>query len=101
MRAVVAFCVLLIAVTSCGMAYAQPAPCAPKEAVFARLATGYGEGPAVTAMMPDALLEIWMSPETGTWTAIAILPQGLACIVASGTDFHLRPVVPRAKGAPT
>ena len=34
------------------------------------------------------MLELYASPETGTWTILVPLPNGLSCLVASGEAWE-------------
>ena len=68
---------------------AQHMPCAPRSIVVEELKTGYGEGPAGFGIQTSGqLIEIWAAPETGTWTVLMSLPNGSACVIASGTDWQ-------------
>ena len=33
------------------------------------------------------MVEVWTSPESGTFTVIITNPQGVSCVVAAGTDW--------------
>lgn len=66
--------------------------CAPRDAVVAKLASGFGEQPVATGMTDDGgQLEVWMSPKTGTFTVLVSRPDGSTCIVSSGGDFWAEP----------
>jgi hypothetical protein len=68
-------------------ARAQVLQCLPLDQAIAALATRYGEGPRIRAMMGgDDMLVITASP-AGTWTALIVEPDGKACMVASGEAF--------------
>lgn len=41
-----------------------------------------------------AMLEFWVNPSTGSWTLIAVTPQGMACPVASGNGAETYPAKP-------
>ena len=63
--------------------------CDKRDSIVAALGEKYGEtrrGGGLTA--PTAIVEIWASDETGTWTIITTNPQGLTCIMAVGTDWQ-------------
>ena len=36
-----------------------------------------------------AMVETFASLETGTWTIVVTPPEGLSCLVSSGTDFEV------------
>jgi hypothetical protein len=63
--------------------------CAQREAVIGRLADGYGETrQSVGLGSSNAVVEIYASPETGSWTITVTMPGGLTCLVASGQSFE-------------
>lgn len=33
------------------------------------------------------IVQLWMNDTTGTWTALSVSPQGMACIVADGQGY--------------
>lgn len=69
---------------------AAPAACALRDVLAARLETKYGEavlGRGLTA--EGAMVEIWASPGTGTWSIVVTSPAGLACLLGAGTDWSV------------
>jgi hypothetical protein len=73
-----------VAVTATG-ASAQSRACADREQVVARLAEQYGETLQSVGMNNDnAVLEIYASEDTGTWTILVTRPDGVACLIAAG-----------------
>ncbi|MDF0602342.1 hypothetical protein P1J78_16505 [Psychromarinibacter sp. C21-152] len=85
-------------------ALAQPGDgviCAEREVIVARLREDFGEGPTGGGVMSrDQLMEIWSSPETGSWTALMTFADGTSCIVGSGMNWHqgLPDTVPAGTG---
>lgn len=76
----------LIAATR--MAEAQ-ANCADHQTVVESLAETYGEtrqGLGIAAN--NAVLEIFASTESGTWTVTVTMPGGPTCLVASGVAWE-------------
>ena len=73
-----------------GHAFAQqPRKCADRDRVVERLATGYGETrQSIGLGANNAVIEVFASLETGTWTITVTTPQGLTCLVASGQAFE-------------
>ncbi len=69
---------------------AQAGPkCAPRDAVVTQLATRYGESrQSIGLGANNAMIEVFASTETGTWTILATRPSGVACIVAAGQAFE-------------
>ena len=59
--------------------------CAPREAVLAQLFETYGETRrGVGLAANNAMVELYASEDTGTWTIVVTSPGGLSCLVASG-----------------
>lgn len=70
-----------------GQAGAQPAPCFDRAMVAERLSDGYGETQFFVGELQDGLLEVWISERTGTWTLLLTTPNGLTCVLSSGTGW--------------
>lgn len=67
--------------------------CGVRDSLVARLAEKYGEQQTGAGLGgANAMLEVWTSPETGTWTILLTRPNGVSCIVAAGR--HWREVEP-------
>lgn len=63
--------------------------CAPRDTVVERLSGSYGEGLAAGGLRSaEQVLEVWASPETGTWTVLVTRADGVSCVMASGTNWH-------------
>lgn len=63
--------------------------CADRERVVARLADGYGETrQSIGLGANNAVVEVFASAETGTWTITVTAPGGMTCLVASGQAFE-------------
>ena len=66
--------------------------CAKREMVVERLKSHYSEslagGGLQASRTSQSVVEVWASEKTGTFTVILTTPEGLACIVATGTDWH-------------
>jgi hypothetical protein len=75
--------------------------CAPRDHVVARLAERYGETRQSMGLGSNsAVMEVFASLETGTWTITVTTPQGVTCLVASGQAYaELREALP-PKGDP-
>ena len=81
---------------------AQTAACAPHDALQARLAEGWGESRQSIGLGNDgAVVEVFASAETGTWTIAVTRPGGPTCIVASGEHYEAlsEPLPPPGEGA--
>ena len=63
--------------------------CAPRDTVVARLAEGYGETrQSIGLGANNAVIEVFASAETGTWTITVTSARGVTCLVASGQAFE-------------
>lgn len=75
-----------------GMAALAPpavaATCAPRDAVVERLSTRYSETVTARGLQnAEALIEIFTSPETGSFTILLSRPDGISCIVSAGSHW--------------
>lgn len=65
--------------------------CAARDTVVGRLQSMYSEtltaGGLQSSRTATAMVEVWTSPESGTFTVIVTNPQGVSCVVAAGTDW--------------
>ena len=63
----------------------------------AHLSTAYGESIVVRGIDgAGAVVEMFANPDTGTWTALIVQPDGTACMVAAGGDFEYHSPKPNA-----
>lgn len=63
--------------------------CGPRATVIERLASSYGETrQSVGIGSNNAMVEVFSSDETGSWTILVTMPTGLSCLVASGQSFE-------------
>jgi len=73
--------------------------CAARDTVVERLKSHYSEAPTAAGLQTvseeQSMVEVWASEETGTFTVMLTMPDGMSCIVATGTDWHQK-----AQGAP-
>lgn len=71
---------------------AEAASCASRDTVVERLKSEYSEAPTAGGLQivkdKHTLVEVWSSEETGSFTVMLTRPDGLTCIVATGTDWH-------------
>lgn len=64
--------------------------CAPREAVLERLTGKCGESIRMMALGANgSVVEVMASGGGETWTILVTRPNGLTCLVASGTDFEV------------
>ncbi len=96
---------IIIAALIAGMAVAPVAQaqmaCGTRDSVVAKLGDKYGEvRKGVGLAGPTAIIEIWVSEATGTWTILKTTPNGLTCIMAVGDNWQDDAAVKRVTGAP-
>ncbi|HVG48767.1 MAG TPA: hypothetical protein VM899_11605 [Rubellimicrobium sp.] len=75
---------------SAGMAQAEGAQCSEHDAMTRMLAEHWGESRQSIALdAADSMVELFASPDTGTWTLTVTEPGGQTCMVASGHSFEM------------
>jgi hypothetical protein len=63
--------------------------CDSRDRVIALLADRYGETRRALGLAGEAaVMELYASDITGTWTVTVTLADGQMCLMASGTDFQ-------------
>lgn len=68
---------------------AQGRNCGSRDAVVTRLADGYGETRQSMGLgTNNAVIEVFASDETGSWTITVTQANGLTCLVASGQGYE-------------
>ena len=73
--------------------------CAPREVVVGRLADNYGETrQSIGLGANNAVVEVFASDDSGTWTITVTMPNGVTCLVASGQAFETMAEALPAKG---
>ena len=73
--------------------------CAPRERVVERLADKYGETrQSIGLGANNAVVEVFASSDTGSWTITVTTANGLTCLVASGQSFETVAEALPAKG---
>ena len=88
LAALTAAAAIYIATTTQVMAQSQR-NCGPREAVIERLASNYCETrQSVGIGSNNAMVEVFASDETGSWTILVTMPTGQSCLVASGQSFE-------------
>lgn len=74
--------------------------CAPRDKVVDKLATDYGESRQSIGLGRDnAVVEVFASITSGTWTITVTRADGLTCLVASGQAFETLAEAAPAKGS--
>lgn len=71
------------------IANAQSQRCGPRAAIVEKLAERYGETRQSMGLAANnAVIEVFASTETGTWTITVTGTNGLTCLVASGQAYE-------------
>ena len=80
---------------------AQGAQCAPRDNLVAHLTEKYGETRQGMGLAgPGTMMEVYASPDTGTWTITMTMANGTMCMVASGQGYETLAEELPAKGEP-
>lgn len=80
--------VLNLATTGAAVAQ-QQRNCGPREMVVTRLAQRYGETRQSMGLgANNAVIEVFASDTSGSWTITVTSPTGVTCLVASGQAFE-------------
>lgn len=81
--------VVLVLLVVAGAAWGQTAQCAMRDKVVERLAASFGESRRGIGLARNAaVMELFASDATGTWTITVTLANGMTCLVASGQAFE-------------
>ena len=73
--------------------------CAQRDAVVDRLETKYEEQLVARGLQSrTAMMELFASAESGTFTVLITSPEGVSCIVGAGTDLMLQDFVAKPAG---
>ena len=73
--------------------------CSTRDLVVERLASKYGESRQALGLgTQGAVVEIFASEESGSWTITVTMPNGSTCLMATGQAFEQLAEVLPAKG---
>ena len=62
--------------------------CDDRASIAERLTTDFNEVPhGIGLKSPKEIIEIWVSPETRTWTLLLSRAEGQSCVIASGVHW--------------
>lgn len=79
--------------------FAAPKVCAERDSIIDKLKNKYGEAERGMGLSgSEAMIEIWSSEKTGTWTIVMTRPDGVSCVMAAGDSWTH---VPEEKGPET
>jgi hypothetical protein len=69
-------------------ATAGPAFCAERTQIAERLTTAYSEQLAGGGLQSsNGLIEVWTTETGSTWTILMTRPDGISCVMATGTNW--------------
>ncbi|MDP1667455.1 hypothetical protein [Phaeovulum sp.] len=75
--------------------HAEATSCGPRAQVLAELAMRYGESRRAAGLASNqALVELFASEETGSWTITLTLASGLTCLLVAGEAYEALSVIP-------
>lgn len=78
-----------LACLAVGPVAAQSAQCAPREVVVQRLNEAYGETRQSMGLgANNAVVEVFASDTSGSWTITVTGPRGITCLIAAGQAFE-------------
>jgi hypothetical protein len=64
-------------------------PCHDYQKIVETLDKRYGESPVSLGLQTNGnVLQVFSSPESGSWTILSVAPSGIGCIVAAGKSWH-------------
>ncbi|MEM9782016.1 MAG: hypothetical protein AAF899_06040 [Pseudomonadota bacterium] len=91
---------LIGGVMSASEATAHALACGPRDKLVETLEHRHGEAAHGRGLMgPKAMVELWRAPEDGPgeagWTLVLTRPDGVSCIIASGSAWHVLPDAPK------
>ncbi|WP_170353520.1 hypothetical protein [Ruegeria lacuscaerulensis] len=67
----------------------QARNCAPREDVVKRLTETYGETrQGIGIARRGAVMEVYASDTSGSWTITVTMPDGMTCLIASGQSYE-------------
>ena len=65
------------------------ASCANRDLIVDRLETKYGERRQSAGLnQNNGMVEIFASDDTGTWTILVTMPNGMSCLMAAGKAWQ-------------
>ena len=71
---------------------AQGRNCGPHAAVTTHLAAKFGESRTMMGLAANQMVvEVFVNADSGSWTIIVTRPDGVTCLVASGSDADVVP----------
>lgn len=80
---------LLLAATPSQSQPQQGAACAERTQIVERLKSKYGESRrGIGLNQSNGVVEVFASAQTGSWTILVTLPNGMTCLLAAGQSYE-------------
>lgn len=76
------------AMTAASMAVAAPPVCGDRMVLINTLADRYHEAPKSMGLSADGGVVEVLASESGSWTMLITRPDGVSCLMASGTNWE-------------
>ena len=71
---------------------AQQNACAARDSVTDKLRVQFEEQQTGLGLQsPTKLVELWTAPDSGSWTILLTLPNGISCVLATGQYWTTAP----------
>jgi hypothetical protein len=74
--------------------------CDERAKLVAALQEQFGEQHLAVGLEEEGthMLEIWVSPDNGTWSILMTEPDGTSCLAAAGSDWAVTPSPKQVEG---
>ena len=98
-RSLTAFILGFVLLMAMALSLSAAPQCAPRESVTDTLTGRYAEAPRMRGLAGSGVIvELWANGDSGSWTILVTRPDGISCLVASGTAYT--PIAPLPAGEP-
>lgn len=88
-KAILTASALILGVTAIPPPGVAQTICMKRDALVLQLTRQYGELRRATGLgSAQALIEVWVSHDTGSWTILMTRPDGTSCIMAAGDAWQ-------------
>ena len=83
----------LVGATIVSPAAAAPHLCGQYEAIIDKLPSQFGEKAVAsgTSRNGRTYVEFWASKDSGSWSVVTVMPNGVSCLTSAGQDFQAMP----------
>jgi hypothetical protein len=89
MSAATAYTIARVVALMCLPSHAGPAFCAERAQIAERLESRYSEQLMAGGLQSqDGIIEVWTQPDGETWTILLTHPDGVSCVMATGTMWY-------------